>query len=102
MTSLHPMIFNERVEYFSELIICFHDLTPSMVSVDFILNLRNDAIDKLKKDIDKENDSRNIFPHFFEVDGRMAVGTTISANYIARQKIFIEDIVSMKWSFLNF
>lgn len=102
MTSLRPMIFNEKVEYFSGLTICFHDLIPSMVSVDFILNLRDDAIDKLKKDLDNENVPRNIFPQFFEVDGRKAVGTTTFANYIVRQKMFIEDIVSMKWSFLEF
>lgn len=100
--SLHPIIFNDNFEDFTDLIICFNDLTPSMVSVEFILEFKQSTKEKLKNNISKKHVVRNIFPHFFEIDGKEAASTTNYADYIVENKVFSENIVRIKWNFLHF
>lgn len=100
--SLHPIIFNDNFKDFTDLIICFNDLTPSMVSVEFILEFKQLTKEKLKSNISKKHIVRNVFPHFFEIDGKEAASTTVYADYIVENKVFSEYIARIKWNFLHF
>jgi len=100
--SLHPIIFNDGFEDFTDLIICFNDLTPSMVSVEFILEFKQSTKEKLKRNISQKNVARNVFPNFFKIDDKEAAATTIYADYIVENKVFSESIARIKWDFLHF
>lgn len=100
--SLHPIMFNDNFEDFTDLIICFNDLTPSMVSVEFILEFKQSTKEKLKSNISKKHIVRNVFPHFFEIDGKEAASNTVYADYIVENKVFSEYIARIKWNFLHF
>ena len=101
-TNLHPIIFNDEFEDFTDLIICFNDLTPSMVSVEFILKFKRSTKEKLEGNISKNNAARNVFPYFFKVDDKEVASTNVYADYIVKNKVFSEDIARIKWSFLYF